>query len=257
VLQSLKVSESGMIGQQQKLEILANNLANANTPGFKRLLTTFEAVQPPQRGPTPVNINNPTEPSLRPIQPGSLMRMRTALDLKPGSTQLTGNPLDLAVQGEGFFVIQTPQGERFTRNGSFTLDAEGRLSTRGGSLVLGQGGPIEIPPGAQVEVSSDGSVRAAGTEIGRLKIVRPANRLAFSPEGGTFMRPAPGARAPQSVLPERIRIQAGALEQSNANPISELVQMITAQRIFEAGQRVLSANDEALRKVTTEVPRVG
>ncbi len=257
MLQSLKVSESGMIGQQQKLEILANNLANANTPGFKRLLTTFESVQPAQAFPTPANPNRPPEPSLRPIQPGSLLRMRTALDLHPGSVRLTGNPLDVAIEGDGFFVVRTPQGDRYTRNGSFTLDDEGRLTTQDGSPVLGEGGPIELPPDAVVEIASDGAVQADGTEIGRLKLVRPANRFAFTPEGSTRLRPVKTAPLPQAIPADDVRIAVGALEESNTNPISELVQMITAQRIFEAGQRVLVANDEALRKATNELPKVG
>lgn len=257
MLQSLKISESGMIGQQQKLEIIANNLANANTPGFKRLLTTFEEVPAPQRGPRPFDVQRGVEPSLRPIAPGSTMRMRTSLDLSQGSLRATGNPLDVAIDGDGFFVVGAPDGEAYTRNGSFALDAEGRLSTRDGLPVLGEGGPIEIPPGARVEVASDGMVRANGLEIARLRLVRPANRAALSPEGDTRMRRATGAPAPEQVPAEEIRVQSGFLEESNANPVSELVQMITAQRIFEAGQRVLSTNDETLRKSVNELPKVG
>jgi flagellar basal-body rod protein FlgF len=246
-----------MIGQQEKLEILANNLANANTPGFKRLLTTFDSVQPQSRQPVALDPETRTEPSLRPIQPGSLLRMRTALDLKPGPIQITDNPLDVAIDGEGFFVVRTPQGEQYTRNGSFTLDAEGRITTREGLPVLGDGGPIEIPSGSHIEIASDGSVTANGSSVGRFKLVRPANRYALSPEGATRLRQAGGAPRPATMPPEEVRVQSGALEESNTNPISELVQMITAQRIFEAGQRVLVANDETLRKATTEVPRAG
>ncbi len=263
MLQSLRVSESGLIGQQQKLEIIANNLANVDTPGFRRILSTFEAQAPPGTGPgggRPVigvqNAAGGPSPNLNQLLPGNLLRMNTAVDLRPGSMRATGNPLDLAIEGEGFFVVQTPQGEAYTRNGSFTLDPEGRLVTRDGLPVLGEGGPVEVPPGQLVEIASDGTVRAGASELGRLKLVQPASRADVVPAGSTLLVRAQGRPAPRTIAPERVRMQAGFLETSNTNPVSELVQMIRAQRIFEAGQRVLTSADETLRRAVTDLPKV-
>ena len=257
MLQSLKVSEAGMLGQQEKLEILANNLANLNTPGFKRILSTLEAVPAEGTQPRLPRIDVPGEIAPNPIPPGSLLRVGSSLDLRSGPIEATGNPLDLAIEGEGFFVIQTAAGERYTRNGSFTLDPAGRLVTRQGELVVSDSGPIEVPEGAALAVAGDGAVTANGQPIGQLRVVVPASAGDFAADGTSLYRTAPGRSAPEALPAERLRIQPGFLEGSNANPISELVAMITAQRIFEAGQRVLSAADETLRRAVNEIPKIG
>ena len=256
MLQSLRVSESGLIAQERKLSVLANNLANASTPGFKRLIASYRLQAPPAPGlqGVPQAALPPNNPNV--LMPGGLLRLSTAPDLKAGPMQPTGNPLDVAVDGEGFFVVQTARGERYTRNGSFTLDAAGRIVTRTGDPVLGDGGPMEVPPGALVEIATDGTVRADGNELGRLRMVRPADRMALTPDGNGGFAVAPGANPPPIVPEEERRVAPGFLEGSNTNPVSELVQMITAQRVFEAGQRVISATDDTLRKNINEVPRV-
>jgi flagellar basal-body rod protein FlgF len=256
MLQSLKVSEAGLIGQEQKVSVLANNLANASTPGFKRMLATHRVDPPPAPGliGVPARALPPAEPNV--LMPGGLLQTVTAVDLSPGPMQPTGNALDVAVDGDGFFVVQTAQGERYTRNGAFSLDGENRLVTQVGEAVLGDGGPIEIPPGALLEIATDGTVRADGSELGRLRLVRPLNGQALTPDGATNFATAPGAGAPQPVPEEARRVAPGFLEGSNTNPISELVAMITAQRVFEAGQRVISTTDETLGKNINEIPRV-
>lgn len=256
MLQSLKVSEAGLLAQEQKVDVLANNLANAATPGFKRMLATYRLAPPPAPGlaGVPATSLPPANPNV--LMPGGILQVTTVPDLRPGPMQPTGNPLDVAVDGEGFFVLQTAQGERYTRNGSFTLDDEGRLTNQTGDPVLGDGGAIEVPPGALLEIATDGTVRANGADLGRLRLVQPANALAFAPDGGTSFTIAPGAQAPTTVPEEGRRVAPGFLEGSNTNPISDLVAMITAQRVFEAGQRVISTTDETLGKNVNEIPRV-
>lgn len=256
MLQSLKVSEAGLLAQEQKVDILANNLANAATPGFKRMLATYEYTPPPAPGlaGVPAAALPPLNPNV--LMPGGILRVSTVPDLRPGPMQPTGNPLDVAVDGDGFFVVQTPQGERYTRNGSFSLDSEGRLTNQSGNLVLGDGGPIEVPPGALLSIATDGTLRADGNDLGRLRLVQPANARAFSPDGGSSFTIAAGAQAPVAVPEEDRRVAPGFLEGSNTNPISDLVAMITAQRVFEAGQRVISTTDETLGKNINEIPRI-
>lgn len=252
MLQSLRVSESGMLAQQNKIEIVANNLANASTPGFKRMLTTFQAVDPAAPG-FAGQVPQPGQVDV--MVPGSLLRITSAPDLSPGPWIATGNDLDVVLDGEGMFVVQTADGERYTRNGSFTVSPDDKLTTRTGDPLMGEGGPIEIPPASTVEIALDGTVRANGDEVGRLRVVRPGSALDLTPDGDTTFALRPGAEAPRPIE-EGARVQAGFLEGSNTNPVSELVSMITAQRIFEAGQRVLSAADDTLRKATNDIPQM-
>lgn len=253
MLQSLRVSESGLLAQQNKIEILANNLANASTPGFKRLLTTFQAVDPAAPGFAGQNPAGQVDVML----PGSMLRVSSAPDLSPGSWISTGNRLDVVLDGEGLFVTQGDDGERYTRNGSFTVSPDDRLTTRAGHPVMGEGGPIEIPPASFVEIALDGTVRANGQEVGRLRVVEVESALDLTPDGDTSFALRPGAEAPRPLEAGQARVQAGFLEGSNINPVSELVNMITAQRVFEAGQRVLRAADDTLRRATNDIPRIG
>ena len=255
MLQSLRVSEAGLLAQQNKLEMVANNLANVTTPGFKRMLSTFEAQAPAApgfAGADPAALNPPIDVML----PGTMLRITSAPDLRPGPMQQTGNPTDVAIDGEGFFAVQTAAGERYTRNGSFVVDANDRLTTRTGDPVLGDGGPIEVPPGARVEIALDGTVRADGADVGRLRVVVPERAADFTPDGNTNFTVTPGAEPPRALDEGMARVQAGFLEGSNANPVSELVAMIKAQRVFEAGQRVLTTADDTLRKATNEIPKI-
>lgn len=256
MLQSLKVSEAGLLAQEHKVDVLANNLANAATPGFKRMLATFRLDPPPAPGLEGVPAAALPPLTTNVLMPGGMLQVTTVPDLRAGPMQPTGNPLDVAVDGDGFFVVQTAQGERYTRNGSFSLDAEGRLTNQTGELILGDGGPIEVPPGSLLAIATDGTVRADGNELGRLRLVQPANALAFSPDGGSGFTIAPGAEAPVAVPDGSRRVAPGFLEGSNTNPISDLVAMITAQRVFEAGQRVISTTDETLGKNINEIPRI-
>lgn len=260
MLQSLRVSEAGMLAQQNKIEVVANNLANATTPGFKRLITTLQAVDPAAPGFNGQLQNGQLAGGLPGGQldvmlPGSLLRVGTSPDLSTGSWIDTGNRTDVALDGQGMFVVKADGQDQYTRNGSFVVSAEGKLTTRAGHEVQGDGGPIEVPPAAVVEIALDGTIRANGDDVGRLKIVQPNAATDMTPVGDSNFALRPGAEAPAPAAENSVRVQAGFLEASNANPVSELVAMITAQRIFEAGQRVLSAADETLRKATNDIPR--
>lgn len=233
----------GMRARQRTLDAQANNIANASTTGFKaeRLAySTFEA----------------DKKSLSDRQ--SLVTgvaATNAIDFSTGTLQQTDAPLDLAINGDGFFQIQTPRGVRYTRAGNFSMNASGQLVTKSGDLVVGERGGITIPNQGQISIGEDGSINVEGSTVDKLKIVRfnnPTNAL--SQDGGSLFV-ANGTQAP---LPNTdSRVLQGSLESSNINPISEMVAMINNNREFESMQKsvTLLMNDLG-RKISGEIGRL-
>ncbi len=180
--------------------------------------------------------------------------MTSALDVRSGPLRETGNMTDLAIQGDGYFTVQTVQGDLYTRDGHFRIGPAGRLVTASGDPVLGGGGPIEIE-GGTFSVSADGSVTANGSLVGRLQIVSFADASRLQPRGSSLL----AARKDQTATPlppEQVQVTQGQLEGSNVDPIGTLVEMIAAQRAFEIESRVMQANDENLDKAVNQLPSV-
>jgi flagellar basal-body rod protein FlgF len=221
---------SGAISQQRSLEVVANNVANATAVGYRGDRTAFrEALARAQGAAVPSK-------SMRYV---TVSKVQT--DASQGGLRQTGNPLDLALQGEGYFAIQTPQGERYTRNGSFVLDAGGIVRTHDGYAVLSEAGdrpqPLTIPDRtATVEVSPDGTVAADGAQIGRLRIVDFDDPNMLIKEGNLLFT-TPPEMAPKAT--DRTEIAQGFLETANVNAISSVNELVTANRSFEAFQRVI------------------
>jgi flagellar basal-body rod protein FlgF len=217
----LYAAASGMVAQKTALDAIANNLANVATTGFKRdsvVFSTFGGVLAEVQGSQVAGI---------------------LADTSEGPLQNTGRPLDLAIDGEGYFCIQTPDGVRYTRNGAFEVGTNGDLVTKAGQLVLGQKGAIDLGNASQVEVTGDGRVLGDGAEVGRLRLAE------LPPESLTRVGDSQfdSAEAPQEVEPE---IRSGALEKSNVSVVSEMVAMIAATRHYEACAKALSVQDEIL-----------
>jgi flagellar basal-body rod protein FlgF len=215
-------SYSGAVANAQELEVIANNIANSGTAGFKRDHVRFDTVL------------------------GAALPFARApedrIDLAPGPTRLTGNPLNAAIGGKGFFVYQGENGqELYTRRGDFTLNVGGVLSLPNGQPVLGQGGPIEVPEGTTPQLRGDGSLVADGNVIGKLRIVEFADATGIIKAGNSGIAAVPGV-VPTEV--ENAKIAVGHVEDSNVNLAAELVGMIQAQRSFEASMNSLLANDE-------------
>ncbi len=215
-------------------ELIANNLANATTAGFKAQ-RAFKAVLSERVA----------------ASGGDNLRLYTSFEQGPIET--TDRPLDLAINGEGFFVIDTPYGECFTRCGAFTLSSNGLLTTMSGEPVLGDGGPIPID-GQEITVGRDGTVYVDGDEVGTLRIVRFDDPQRLSREGNRFA--ARGA-TPIPVNPDETEIIQGALERSNVNPIDEMVEMINLHRNFETAQRSIRLQDESARQLIERAGRSG
>lgn len=213
----------------RKMEIIADNLANMSTPGFKAEMLAIipdsdGVAASDQRFAVPLGI---------------------ARDTREGNLTYTGNALDLAIQGKGYFVIQTPQGERYTRNGRFALNAQGQLVTSNGLAVLGDsGGPISFPPEAgKLSISADGTISAASGEVATIGIVAFENEhLLQRISNGMFI----AAEAPKPA--EKALVVQGSIEESNVQAIIQITEMMKVTRGYQSAQRIVQSEHERLRR---------
>ena len=220
----------------------ANNLANVSSTAFKADFAQMRAM--------PIfNQGLPTR--------AFVMTERPATDFSHGSLITTGNPFDMAIKGNGFFAVQDEKGgEAYTRNGEFRVSAEGLLETSGGRLVLGDGGPIQIPPNEKIDIGGDGTItiRPLGAPangivvLDRLKLVNPAIRDVTKGEDGLFRQ----LNGEPAAVDAAVNVVPSALESSNVNAVEELIDMITLARQFEMNvkmMRVSDENDSALERL--------
>lgn len=232
MIKGIYITASGMLARELVQEVLANNMANVGTVGFKRDRVLFRGVLEGTYGPEGV------------------LRVRT--DHSQGPLVRTGGPLDLAIQGRGFFAVRTPEGVRYTRDGHFSLDEEGTLVTADGYPVLGEGGALELDLGGAVSFGEDGTVKVGDVVLGKLRVEDFDDLGALRKVGGgLFAADVEGRPA------EDFRIRQGFLEGANVSPMAEMVRMIANYRAYEAEQRALLAQDETLKKAVNEVGRVG
>ena len=240
---------SGGVVQLRRLEVLANNLANVNTAGFKRDRLVIE--ERPGAGATASGFDTVLDRSV--VAGGSAAdEYGVYPDLSQGPTIRTGNPLDVAIVGEGFLAVETDSGEMLTRDGRLALASDGTLVTSGGYAVSGEWGSITLPgePGA-IEITAEGEVLVDGEVTGRLRIVRPADPSKLTKVGGGLWDPG----ASGLVDAEDAEVVQGFVEGSNVEPVTMLVELIQAQRSFEAGQQMIRAHkdmdDQSIRKLGT------
>lgn len=214
------VSLSRLQTLNRQMNVVANNLANMNTTGFKSEEMLFEEYLMPissaetfQRG----------DRTLR-----FVLDDRSVGNFETGPLRPTGNQLDVALQGEGFFAVQTPAGERYTRAGSFTLDPSGQLTTHDGHPVLGQGGPILFDPQeTDITITGDGAISGSNGEIGRLRVVRFENPQTLERQGDNLFKG-------DSALPhDNPRISQFSLEGANVDAVTQISQMIEIQRSYQ------------------------
>lgn len=210
-------------------DVTAANLANTDTDAFKAIRITA-SLQPWYRAPYPVS----------------------SIDLSQGALQVTGRPLDVALEGDGFLVVSTPEGERLFRGGQLRLDATGLLVDAHGDPVLGENGPI-VTAGSEIEITADGTVVVDGRVADRLRIV-VADPTGLQKVGAGRFVADPGTIAVAD--PALVRVHQGALEQANIDAIEAMVDMIQAQRAYQANINVMHALDDALGVLTGQVGRV-
>ena len=230
---------TGAKALMQRQDVLANNLANVNTNGYRATTTAFRVA--PVTGP-----GLPTR--------AFAVESTTGADFSPGTIQTTGRMLDVAVQGAGWFAVQAQDGtEGYTRSGAFDVSEQGTLQTSSAQPVLGNGGPLNVPAGHRVEIAADGSISAVSPanhksviSLGRLKLVNPeASGLARSGDGLFRMRDGSTPDADP-----RVREAGGALEGSNVNAVEAMVGMISLARQFDTQMKLLQAAEGNARKAT-------
>lgn len=224
-------------GLMREIQAIANNIANSSTSGFRREGVVFsEYVQRLDDSP-------------------SLSMARASgrnIDLTQGDLNITGGSYDFAIQGEGFFLLETPNGNRLSRAGSFMPAADGNLVNPDGYRLLDAGGaPIFVPPDAgPVALATDGTLSAGGTPIARIGLWAPQDPTALRHEGGTLFVADAG-----EVPVEGSSIFQGQIEDSNVNAFSEISRMIEVQRAYQAGQSFLDKEDERARSVIQTLGR--
>jgi flagellar basal-body rod protein FlgF len=225
--------QSGLL---REMDQVANNIANLSTTGFRREGLIFSEF---------VQETGPGEPSLS----MAAARVRTTTLVQGAMTQ-TAAPFDLAIEGPGFFLVETAAGERLTRAGSFTPSAEGELLTPDGHRLLDEGGgPVFVPPdAASVALAQDGTLSVDGAPLSRIGLWQPVDALDLMRQDGVLFA-APGGVEPAADG----RILQGFLEGSNVNPVQEIARMIEVQRSYELGQSFLDKEDERIRSVLRTV----
>jgi len=231
---------AGALVAQADADNIANNLANVSTTGFKSTLLQVQANDPMDISRNQSGPNGSTNDSVGALGTGAQV-FDTPTSFRQGSLQQTSNPLDLAISGDAFFTLQTPQGLRYTRDGSFERNADGLLVTHDGNLVLGQnGGAITLPEGS-VNVAQDGTIKVDDQAVGQLSLTRFNAPNALGKVGSNLFYDA-GAQ-PQTAT--NSLVSQGQLEGSNADVVRSIVDLITAQRWFEANQKSIITEDTA------------
>jgi flagellar basal-body rod protein FlgF len=259
---------SGAIAQSLKLDTIANNIANVNTPGFKRDQQIFREYLTANEK-TPDVIQVPKVPasieSFYDMQGGDesyVDPIGSYTDFSQGGMKHTGNALDVAVDGKGFFEVATPNGVRFTRHGSFSLDGNGQLVTKDGWPVLsaGAGDPasrvIRASGQAPLTITEGGEVFEGENSIAKLSLIEVANRDTLQKVGNSMYEFRSNAQ-PEVQNVDHPSLKQGYLEASNVNIVQEMTDMIATTRTFESTQRAIHAYDQMAEKLVNVVPKVG
>lgn len=230
---------SQQLALSSQINVTANNLANMTTPGYKAQNVMFlDYVTQPKDAP---RINQSYD-------------YATYRDLTMGNLSRTHNPLDMAINGTGYFAVETPDGVRYTRDGSFSLNTKSQLVDQSGNLVIGEtGNPLVVQPEAKIiTVSVDGSISSEQGEVGRLKLVTFENEQALVKEGHNLYNAGEMAEIPL----ENRRVEQGVVEGSNVNAIAEMNKMIELMRLFQATQSMLQQDHERARAAIQKLTNV-
>lgn len=237
---ALLVGLSAQMALRRNMEIISNNLANASTSGFKREAPLFEELM------VPLDAEDSPMKEISFVRDWGVLR-----DMTSGPLLQTGAPLDVAVEGEGFLIVRTAEGERYTRDGHFKLDAQGRVVTSDGDPVMSDGGEITIPPGENdIKIANDGTVSTAQGQAGKFRVV------AFPP--GAMKKEGKNLYSADAapLLAENTRVLQGMIERSNVEPVVEMTNMIEVLRAYQHSTETLNATDDMIRRATQRIGEV-
>jgi flagellar basal-body rod protein FlgF len=233
---SLLISLSHQIASYRSMDVIANNLANVSTPAYQREEPTFGEYilnVPPAEGQS-------GNQQLSFVQDTGVVR-----DLSEGHLDTTNAPFDMAIHGKGYFAVQTAAGERYTRNGHFTLDASGQIVTSNGDAVQGDGGAITITPDdGEVHIAQDGTVSGKNGQIGKIRVVDFASPRALTKEGASLY----AADGQSPVTADSFTLQSGMLETSNVEPVVEISHMIEVMRAYQATATLTQTQEDLMRQ---------
>jgi flagellar basal-body rod protein FlgF len=235
------MAASGASAQMTALEATANNLANATTPGYKAEQAVFAEHL------ATAMLSGSGQKEMRYARVAEV-----ASDNRQGPLQMTERPLDIAIEGDGFFAIQTPKGERYSRAGAFQVGPQGALVTTQGHAVLdASGGPLRIPPEARsVMIGGDGTLRIDGDESGQLKVVTFNDVRGLELEGEQLLRATPRSGVAR---PTVVTLQSGALEMPNVSIVKGMTDLVSATRAFEALQRAVESFSQLEHRAATDI----
>lgn len=258
---------SGMIAQQMNIDVIANNLANVNTAGFKELIPVFKnfnnvnVVDVKENNKNKSDDNDfisETDNIIGTYSTGSVMDS-TILDLQQGALRKTDNKLDFAINGNGFFAVGTNNGDCYTRDGSFVVNSEGNLVTKDGNPVLNQGGSaikLDIAKTGinDLNVTNDGTIYLNNKEVDKLKIVDFNNASDIKTIGNSLYQPVNNNVQP--IEAKNFEVNQGFIEGSNANVIGTMINSISATRTYETLSKVLKTTESTLEKAVNDVGRI-
>ncbi len=245
MIRGIYTAASGMLAEITRADTIANNLANGNTTGYKKDVAISKdfASMLIQR------INDGKDvPTIGTLGLGSEIDEIATIHTT-GPMRTTGNSLDFAIDGNGYFAVETQNGLRYTRNGSFTRNGQGELVTSEGERVMGQNGAIRLPDG-KVSVDETGQIAVDGVQAGQLQLVAFDNERELLKEGNSLFR------APNAGRQATGKVEQGMLEQSNVNVISEMVNLISGYRAYEVNSKTVQTHDQLLDKAVNEVGKV-
>ncbi|MCB1476161.1 MAG: flagellar basal-body rod protein FlgF [Rhodobiaceae bacterium] len=237
---------SSQIALRNRMDVIANNIANLNTSGFKRESVVFEEYLMPVAD---MDMATSTDGQMSYVQD-----IATIQDHSQGPLTQTGNPFDVAINGKGFFVVRTPDGDRYTRNGAFALNANGQLVTSEGQQVLGTGGPLTFEASeTDIKIAADGTVSSSAGQKGRLQVVAFDDERFLTPVGASMFQAEDGA---SSAPADQARLQQGAIEGSNVKPVVEITRMIEVQRAYQTLAQMMARTDEMRRDAIGQLANV-
>jgi flagellar basal-body rod protein FlgF len=235
---------SGSLTAMKRLDIISNNLANVNTPGFKKDKMLFESMLAGETNPPAVPQGSTADPILQ--------KDSVFIDYSAGSVAQTGNALDVAIDGDGFFVVSTPNGPAYTRQGNFRISSDGTLVTSDGYPIMGDGGPIVIS-GGTVDIDRNGQITVDSTPAGTINLVDFQKPYKLTKTGSALFVPTDPQTKTEAATGN---VRQGHLEGSNVETITEMVQMIETSRYFDTCQRVIRGFDDMAAKAVNDMGRV-
>lgn len=231
---NLKSSTSALMNE---FHAITHNIANANTAGFKRRASSFSGKLDEQTG----KLNSGLDGGIE---------FNSEIDFTQGSLEQTERPMDLAINGKAFFVIESPEGAKYTRNGQLNINNTGQITDCLGRIIAGENGPITVPAEisqSQVKISGDGNVFAGDANIGKIRMVEFGDRTASLIPAGDSCFLAPDDVTP--VAASKSMIEQGFRESSNVDSVKETINLITVSRMYEASMKVISKKGESIKSI--------